>query len=560
MGAVDSGLQVLFPPPGAPPPPPKAERIRKEAISLETVFNNGELLRADIDDGFDLDDDEFYKLVGMVPPSQSSEERSQPDESVNESVHRLVEPWTGLDALSLHTGLSSVGNSHIESLELCNLSIADRHTGGVLQHHFYSPSAAGGEQLSSFAESDALAEDGLKLPPIAQSWRDSNPAASASPSPKPLYLKAVDDKTRRFINSLSESPAQGSRPATVSAGTLARIRSEQDARALAGIPQTTSLPNFSPFLPSNHLPTVKGASPSPSTSIASNLEEDLRLEFQHSTNSYVDSEMARNIANQAKFGRYQRTYHVDDVVTEHWNTFSERHISAIEAATAGNCVPTIYLPHGDEEKGVNPNPIESVKDATKKIRNSDVGEGEDDDDDDDDDEFKKLGLQSGVVLAAKTYSDVWGVLTDRNSSYPHISNSHPTLPTTIRFTAEREMKERERLREDLNEFGGHLTERSGSAGSARSVNPGPGNMQSPASAISKPSPAPSPSPLREVASEVRKMEKVARDKLLSQMKKRWQVDIEGELEAQKRVQEYLEKSQQEEKKILHEYLSVMDDW
>ena len=69
--------------------PKKPDKLKKDMITLETVFNNGgrsgslcmyvgihegmyvcmyaiELIHADIDDGFDIDDDEFYAMLGVV--------------------------------------------------------------------------------------------------------------------------------------------------------------------------------------------------------------------------------------------------------------------------------------------------------------------------------------------------------------------------------------------------------------------------------------------------------------------------------------------------------------
>eukprot|EP01036_Dinobryon_divergens_P027717 gene27717-36534_t len=367
---IDRGLQVLFPPPEEPPVPKKPDKLKKEQLTLETVFNNG------------------------------------------------------------------------------------------------------GDFSMSMDETETQAEP-LKLPPIT----------APKQSPSPFYLKALDQKTKQFISSYS---SEVSPPLSVSSGTRARIRAEVDA-------------NLTHNQTSSQLPG----------------EDDLlQVEFNHGTNSYVDMEMARNQANEAKFGRYQRAYHVEDLVADNWSTFSERHLTAIEGATAGQCIPAIYIPHTDEHRSIL---------------------------------FKKLGLgmPAGVVLAAPNYPQIFSVMTDRNSQYPHISNTHAALPTTIRFIAEKEMKERERLQEDRNN----------AVGSALSP------VVRPISASASKSPLPEssqPSPMYEDSRQG--ADKGAREKLRSHLQKRWMVDKEGDLEAQRRLKDYFVKAQSEEKKILNTYLSAMDDW
>jgi hypothetical protein len=97
------------------------------------------------------------------------------------------------DALSSYTGFSSLsqgtgGHSANEaSVETLNSSIVDRHSGGVLRHHFFSPSLEAAEDLSRGREDgDGQAQEkgeGERLLDIHQ--------------PKyPLYLKALEPKTK----------------------------------------------------------------------------------------------------------------------------------------------------------------------------------------------------------------------------------------------------------------------------------------------------------------------------------------------------------------------------
>jgi hypothetical protein len=126
-------------------------------------------------------------------------------------------------------------------------------------------------------------------------------------------LKALEPKTKQYIASLGDASSPRLPPLLRPANTSFSLVEERPAES-------------------------------------SPLEETPRKEFQHSTNSFVDQEMRRRQSNQARFGRYQRTYNVEDVVSENWSSFSDRHLAAIERATAGGgtCVPTIYVPHGRE--------------------------------------------------------------------------------------------------------------------------------------------------------------------------------------------------------------------
>jgi len=238
-------------------------------------------------------------------------------------------------------------------------------------------------------------------------------------------------------------------------------------------------------------------------------------------------------------------------VASNWQAFSHRHLAAIEANTTGNCPPAIFIPHGTEDEKENSANIGSVGDEeekdggverlhieNKKADNKKNGGENDDDEDDDDDEFSKLGLvresqglQAGVVLAAKSYPDVWGVLTSPCPKYPQISSQHASLPTTLSTAAASTHQPKEKDEEARKKKQQSKKEQQAEQHKVASL-----------------------------ALQVKREEKAARDRLLQKMHSRWTGDKEGDVTAASRVKKYVQQSQQEEKQILDEYLQAMDDW
>jgi hypothetical protein len=60
--------------------------------------------------------------------------------------------------------------------------------------------------------------------------------------------------------------------------------------------------------------------------------------------------------------------------------------------------------------------------------------------------------------------------------------------------------------------------------------------------------------------EIMRQKKLARDRLEEKLKHRWEGDKVGELEEQRRVREYLQKSKLEEKRIMENYFKDLDEW
>jgi len=545
MAAVDKVLQVLFPPPEDPPIPVPPDKLRKQQLTLQNVFDAGELLHANIDPNTQISDLQFRQLLGLPETDGTAEQKSKndrsgsvdedeegDDEEEEEEGQGQREQDTAFTPARTVSSLGSASSS--SSFAILNSSVKDRHSGGVLQHHFYSPSSQGKDTQDT----------PLRLPVIAR------PPPQTS-DPPPLYHKALDQSTREYLAGLGDDSGDGS--AAVSSSARARILAAKDL--MASSPSVaSSITSVSPRLAlrsqsSSSLPPLHAAHSVGSgggSATGEDAEDHPNIVFQHSTNSYIDAEMSRDTANQAKYGMYQRAYNVEDLVAHNWQAFSHRHLAAIEANTTGNCPPAIFIPHGaeevpDEKDGgdlVADKATSSNSKARKTNDNEDGNNGDNEEDDDEEDEFSKLGLgrdspglQAGVVLAAASYPDVWGVLTSPCPKYPHISSLHPSLPTTLSasafFNSTPQLLEAEAKQQRKKQQKEQLQE-----------------QQKVAS----------------VALQVKREEKAARDRLLQKLHSRWTGDREGDVAAASRVKKYVQQSQQEEKQILDEYLQAMDDW
>jgi len=298
---------VLFPPPEDPPIPIPPDKLRKQKLTLQNVFDAGELLHANIDPNTHLSDLEFRQLLGLPENVSSSgaveynmnrrngneEERDDIDDEKeddddyyddkgDEQGEKEQDAVTSYTPTHTVSSLGTSSSSTASSFAILNSSVKDRHSGGVLQHHFYSPSSLGKDSQDST----------LRLPVISRAPQQSNS------EPAPLFHRALDESTRAYLAGLGDDSVDSS--SAVSSSVRARIRSDQDMLA-----SSSSVASSSPRL-AVALPPLSHSVGSGGHSVSGDMLEDgdssshPHIVFQHSTNSYIDSEMSRNTANQVK--------------------------------------------------------------------------------------------------------------------------------------------------------------------------------------------------------------------------------------------------------------------
>ena len=165
--------------------------------------------------------------------------------------------------------------------------------------------------------------------------------------------------------------------------------------------------------------------------------------------------------------------------------FSDRQLKLLEESGP----PVIYIPHNNDNVGRN------------------------------------IELESGVVLQEALYQPVWQVMSDRNETYNHISNSHASLPQTLSFQSTNSLSSSPNMKKSSHSFRGSPL----NSDSSHLV------------------------PQIGISTSISSSPEESREKLKNQLKNRYTGDREGRFQIELKMKDYLSKAEKEDEDILNLY-------